>query len=144
MNITRITRIIPFVLSLAGLMLAPSLAKADAIDCSAPLVEIVAPANGASVGGVTEVPVAVRVLASGFDAELVRVYVLVDGQEAASMAITANGEYQLVTPVAEGTRQLIAGATDGCAGDGSSQPVTITVTAPSVNLRARVPPSRPR
>jgi hypothetical protein len=125
------TSITPSVLALAGLVLAPAVAEADSIDCYAPVVAIVSPAPDASFEGVTEIPVTVSVQSEGFDSELARVYVLVDGQEAATMDITVAGEYDLVTPVSEGSHQLIAAASDTCAGDGSSEPVTIMVTAPS-------------
>jgi hypothetical protein len=131
MNHSKLARVLPFVAALGGLCLAPALARADVVDCYAPTVAITSPANGTSFEGVSEVPVTTMVTAEGFDAELTRVYVLVDGVEAAAMDISASGAHQLMVPVGEGSHQLVAGATDACAGDGASEAITIEVTAPT-------------
>jgi hypothetical protein len=131
MNHSKLARVLPFVAALGGLCLAPALARADVVDCYAPTVAITSPANGTSFEGVSEVPVTTMVTAEGFDAELTRVYVLVDGVEAAAMDISTSGAHQLMVPVGEGSHQLVAGATDACAGDGASEAITIEVTAPT-------------
>lgn len=129
MNHSKLARVLPLVAVLGGLCLAPALARADVVDCYAPTVAITSPMDGASFDGVSEIPVSVMVTAEGFDAELTRVYVLVDGAEAATMDISTSGAHQLEVPVSEGSHQLVAGATDACAGDGASEAITIEVTA---------------
>lgn len=131
MNQSKLARVLPFVVALGGLCLGPAIAHADVVDCYAPTVAITSPTNGASFEGVTEIPVSVMVTAEGFDAELTRVYVLVDGTEAATMAISSSGAHELAVPVTEGSHQLVAGATDACAGDGASEAITIEVGAPT-------------
>lgn len=116
------------ILPVAALFLAPTLAHADVIDCYPPVVSIVAPEDGASLEGVSEIPVTVSVEAAGADAELSRVWVLVDDVEAASLDITASGSHELMVPVSEGSHELVAGATDDCGGDETSDPITIEVT----------------
>lgn len=129
MTMTNLARTLPLAAILGGLCLAPALARADSLDCYPPVVTITAPADGDSFEAVTEIPVTVDVQPEGFDAELTRVYVLVDDVEAASLDITASGTHELVVPVTEGSHRLVAGADDDCGGPGTSDPIMVEVTA---------------
>jgi hypothetical protein len=118
-------------LVLGSLSLVPALAHADALDCFEPSVTISAPEDGASFEGAATIPVSVDVQANGSDAELTRVYVILDGVEAASMAVTMSGIYELPVMVDVGSHELGAGATDECAGEGLSDVISIEVTPPA-------------
>lgn len=118
-------------LALAGVSLAPALAHADSLDCYEPTVEITEPVNGATFEGVAEITVTVSVEAGGSDAELTRVYVLVDDVEAATLPATMGGTYELAVMLAEGQHVLVAGASDDCAGEGLSESIAVQVTAPA-------------
>jgi hypothetical protein len=109
---------------------APASARADSIDCYAPTVTITAPADGATVEG-DEVAVTVVVASGGGEQDLAEVYVLVDGEKSTAMAITAADTYTLQVPVTVGEHELVGAAFDDCAGEGTSEPITITVTAAS-------------
>lgn len=110
--------------------LSPAIAWADALDCDLPTVTITAPADGATVEG-DEVAVTIVVAIGGADEELAEVYVLVDGEKSTAMAITAPDTYTLQVPVTVGEHELVGAIFDNCAGEATSEPITITVTAAS-------------
>lgn len=118
-------------LALGVAAFAPSTARADAIDCYAPTVTITAPADGAMVVEGEDVAVSVAVVADGADQQLAEVYVLVDGEKSTAMAITASDTYTLQVPLGVGEHELVGAALDACGGEGTSAPITITVTAAS-------------
>lgn len=121
---TKLAPTLPILLMATAL--APTVAKAD---CSAPTVSISSPASGAMFEGpIAEIDVGVTVTPQGFDAALSRVYVLVDNQEAASLDVMTGGTYMLTIEVDAGVHELVAAAFDSCGGDGSSSPISITVS----------------
>jgi hypothetical protein len=119
----------PFVLGLAAFVLSPGLARADALDCSLPRVEISSPTDGSSFeGDPAEVAVTVAVTSGDMPRS---VAVNVDGTEAESMSISDLGNYDFSLELGAGSYQLEAVFHDDCEGSATSDPVSITVMAPS-------------
>lgn len=123
---THRTRILA--LAFASATLAPTLARADVVDCELPEVTIDKPAAGAMLEG-DEIAVTLTVTGVGTQQALREAYVLVDGTKAKSQAIEASGTYTLQVPVSAGQHALIGGAVDDCAGETKSEPINITVAA---------------
>ncbi len=122
-------RIASFLLLGTGACMLPRIAHADAIDCYPPAVTIESPADETEIEGApADVPISVGVQPGGQEAELTRVWVRVDGDEAASAGIDNGGTYTLTVHLEAGTHEIVAIAEDDCGGPGESSPISVTIT----------------
>jgi hypothetical protein len=119
---------LPLTFALTAFALSPAVAHADVPNCDPPSVSIASPQDGATFeGDPAEVTVKVGVVGGE---ELRNLLVEAEGVEAAAMAITSPGDYDLVVQLAPGSHTLQATAEDDCGGPGRSDTVGVTVTAP--------------
>lgn len=114
--------------ALTAFALGPAVAHADVPNCDPPSVSIASPQDGATFEG-DPAEVTVKVAVVGGE-ELRNLLVEAEGVEAAAMAITSPGDYDLVVQLAPGSHTLQATAEDDCGGPGRSDTVAVTVTAP--------------
>jgi hypothetical protein len=122
-------RLVPFVVTLATFTLTATIAEADALDCEYPLFTLAQPEDGATFEG-KPAAIVVKVNVRSGDG-LRRVGIEVDGSQAASRAITDEGDYELSVALDPGTYALEAFVEEDCLGKSHSDSISVTVREPS-------------